>query len=168
MKDSLLKKKWLQMDPSIPDEPPGQSNAPPKEEDEDSCTAFGFLRGIRDRAMALEFRFSNGKSKTFSYHLLHEMTYIAPAGLLLKLVGDKITLVLIEGTNLNAQISGGASLYDRGLQRHRVTWIKEMTRQQADKAGENDVIVARIRMHSYRSDEEPQDVAWLKPFQEPA
>ena len=63
------------------------------------------------------------------------LTYNPSAGLLLKFVGDLVYLVLLEGSNLNALVNGAVSLYDRGIQRHRVTWVREMTRQQVQQAG---------------------------------
>ena len=86
------------------------------------------------------------------------------AGLLLKFVGDLVYLVLLEGSNLNALVNGAVSLYDRGIQRHRVTWVREMTRQQVEQAGEGEVTVERIRVLSHRPDEEPKAVEWLRPF----
>jgi hypothetical protein len=50
---------------------------------------------------------------------------------LLKFVGDLVYLMLLEGSKLNALVNGCINLYDQGIQRHRVTWVQEMTRQQA-------------------------------------
>ena len=134
------------------------------EEDEDACGAFGYLRGVRDRSLSLEFRFANGNSQAFPYSWLGPIIYNPSAGLLLRFVGDIIHLVLIEGTNLNTLVNGGTSLYDRGLQRHRVTWVREMTRHELEKAGEREVTVEHIHTVSCRPDEEPKEVAWLEPF----
>ena len=71
-------------------------------------------------------------------------------------MGDLVYLVLLEGSNLNALVNGSVSLYDRGIQRHRVTWVREMTRQQVEKAGDGEVTIERIRILSHRPDEEPQ------------
>ena len=87
--------------------------------DEEECLAFGYLRGIRDQALSLEFRFANGNREAFPYSWLGPATYNPSAGLLLKFVGDLIYLVLLEGSNLNALVNGAVSLYDRGIQRHR-------------------------------------------------
>ena len=130
--------------------------------DEDSCPAFGFLRGIRDRALSIEFRFANGNSQAFPYSWLGPMNYNPSAGLLLKFVGDMIYLVLIEGSNLNALVGGAVSLYDRGVQRHRVSWVREMTPQQAELAQPGDVVIDRIYVVSYRVDEEPKKPEWLE------
>jgi hypothetical protein len=138
--------------------------APEANSEEDECPAFGYLRGIKDRALSLELRFANGNSQAFPYSWLGPMKYDPSAGLLLKFVGDLVYLVLLEGSNLNALVNQSVSLYDRGIQRHRVTWVREMTRQQMQKAGEGEVIVERIRIVFYRPDEEPKGVEWLEPF----
>ena len=132
--------------------------------DEEECLAFGYLRGIRDRALSLELRFADVNRVAYPYSWLGPMTYNPSAGLLLKFVGDMVYLVLLEGSNLNAPINGCTNLYDRGIQRHRVTWVREMTRQQVEKADEADVTIERIRILSHRPDEEPQRVEWLQPF----
>ena len=37
--------------------------------DEEECGRFGYLRGIRDTALSLEFRFANGNREAFPYSL---------------------------------------------------------------------------------------------------
>jgi hypothetical protein len=141
-----------------------QQNPPPENDtDEEECAAFGYLRGIRDRALSLEFRLANGNSESHSYSWLGPMKYNPSAGLLLKLVGDMVYLVLLEGSNLNTFVNGSVSLYS-GIQRHRITWVREATSQQAARAGAGEVTVERIRMVSHRPDEEPKGVDWLKAF----
>jgi len=48
----------------------------------------------------------------------------------------------------------------------RITWVREMNRQQAASAGEEEVTVERIRTLAYRPDEEPKGVAWLEAFRD--
>lgn len=131
--------------------------------DEDSCPAFGFLRGIRERSLSLELRFADGNSLAFPYSWLGPVKYNPSAGLLLKFVGDLVYLVLVEGSNLNALVNDTVSLYDRGLQRHRVTWVREMARAERERAGEGEVVIDRIRTLAHRPDEEPR-ADWLAPF----
>ena len=132
--------------------------------DEDECMAFGYLRGIRDQAFSLELRFANGESQAFPYHWLGPVHYRPSAGLLLRFVGDQVFLVLLEGSNLNALVNNAVSLYDRGILRRRVTWVREMTRQELGKAGQGEVTIERIRTLSHRSDEAPKGVEWLEAF----
>jgi hypothetical protein len=144
---------------------PDRSNAATDpNSDEEECRAFGYLRGIRDRALSLEFRFADGHSLAFPYTWLGTMKYQPSAGILLKFNGDEITLVLLEGSNLNALVNGSVSLYDRGLQRHRVTWVREMHKQEVPNAREGEVTVRCIRMLSHRHGEEPKGVEWLQAF----
>jgi len=131
--------------------------------DEAECPAFGYLRGIRDRALSLEFRLASGNSRAFPYNWLGPTLYDPSAGLLLTFVGDRIYLVLLEGSNLNLLVGGVTNLFDRGILRHRITWVREMTRQALAKAREEEVTVERIRMVSHRPDEEP-NAEWLAPF----
>ena len=138
--------------------------APELPSDEEECPAFGYLRGIRDRSLSLEFRFADGNCQAFPYSWLGPLIYNPSAGLLLKFVGDLIYLVLIEGTNLNTLVNGSVSLSDRGIQRHRVAWVREMNRQQTQQAGKGEVVIDRIRIVSYPPDEEPKNVDWLEPF----
>lgn len=81
-------------------------------------------------------------------------------------MGDLVYLVLIEGSNLNALVQDTVSLYERGLQRHRITWVREMSRQEQEKAGEGEVVIERIRRYAHRPDEEPNGLDWLEPFRQ--
>lgn len=132
--------------------------------EEDCCTAFGFLRALHDRALTLEFRLANGNSRAFPYSWLGPMTYNPSAGLLLQFVGDFVHWVLIEGSNLNASVNGGASLFERGVLRHRITWVREMNRAEVGRARPEEVIVDRIRIASLKPDDELKDIVWLEPF----
>lgn len=134
--------------------------------DEDECLAFGYLRGIRERALSIEFRFADGNSMASPYGWLGTMTYNPSAGLLLKFVGDQVYLVLLEGSNVNTLVKDAVNLYDRGIQRHRVTWVREMSREQVERAGDGEVTISRIRTLSFRPGEEPKEVEWLARFQE--
>ena len=133
--------------------------------EEESCLAFGYLRGIRDQARSIEFRFAKSNRQAFPYGWLGPTQFNPSAGILLKFVGDLVYYVLIEGSNLNQLVGGAASLYDQGILRHRVTWVREMTRHELDRAGEGEITVEHIRMASCRPDEVPKDAAWLELFQ---
>ena len=116
----------------------GRVEKPPKKEQdggEESCPAFGYLRGIHDRAHAVEFRFRNGNSVWFPYNWLGNWKFDPSEGLLLKFSGDLVYLVLIRGTNLDRPlIEGSVDLIRAGLQRHRVLWVREMEAGQAGEA----------------------------------
>jgi hypothetical protein len=168
MNDKTLELLRLSGNRSLPRQVAGSNQgnaAADPNEDEEECLAFGYLRGIRERALSIEFRFADGNSQAFPYNWLGPMKYNPSAGLLLKFTGDEITLVLLEGSNLNALVKGSVNLYERGIQRHRVTWVREMPRDEAARAREGEVAVERIYLLSHPNGEEPKGVEWLKPFQ---
>src|SRR5207302_1327183 len=76
--------------------------------EEDSCPAFGYLRGIRDTALAVELRLCDGNSEWHAYNRLESWRFNPSAGLLLKFTGgDVVTLVLIRGSNLDVTVNDG-------------------------------------------------------------
>ena len=135
-----------------------QAKEQPAEEDEESCPAFGFLRGVRDRALAVEFRLRSGEREWYPYSWLGPWRYNPSAGLLLKFTGDTVTLVLIRGSNLDLQVNqSGLNLIDRGLQRHRITWIREMDEEELQKAKEAGPTIDRIDIVEFESSEEAKE-----------
>jgi hypothetical protein len=132
-----------------------------KETDEVSAAAFGFLRGLNQRALAIEFRFRNGDSHWFPYSWLGPWKYNPSVGLLLKFTGDVVTLVLIRGSNLAALVPGkDINLTDRGLQRHRILWIREMLEDELRKAGKGQPTIDRIEVGEFEAQEEQRE--WVK------
>ncbi|MBX3440023.1 MAG: hypothetical protein KF861_21210 [Planctomycetaceae bacterium] len=127
----------LQANPHLAGKIAGGGPNPP-DGSEGACAAFGFLRGIRDRADAIEFRMSSGNSVWFPYNWLGTVKFDPSAGLLLKFSGDLVYLVLVRGSNLNRPIEEtGIDLIRAGLQRHRVTWVREMSEDDIRQTGEN-------------------------------
>jgi hypothetical protein len=141
---------------------PGKGNTGDEESGEvESCGAFGYLRGIRDRALALEFRYRDGNSEWLSYNLLASWRFDPSVGLLVKFTGDVVTLVLIRGSNLDALVGEGTvNLTDRGLQRHRILWVREMDEQELRRVGERGPTIDRIEVGEFESQEEARE--WLK------
>jgi hypothetical protein len=135
----------------------GNGAAPSKHEVEAeelvaSCGAFGYLRGIRDHASAVEFRFRDGNSTWFPYSWLGPWRYDPSAGLLLKFSGDLVYLVLIRGSNLDLPlIDGGANLTSGGIQRHRVLWIREMTEEEIRNVGDKGPTIDTITVVEFES-----------------
>jgi hypothetical protein len=140
--------------------PPGltgilQSKEGENEAEEASCAAFGYLRGIRDQAAAVEFRFRDGHSMWFPYGWLGTWQYHPAEGLLLKFSGDVVYLVLIRGSNLDRPLKDGAiNLTHAGLQRHRVLWVREMTEDEIKKAGETGPVIDSIEVAEFESNGE--------------
>ena len=119
---------------------------------EDSCPAFGFLRGANDSATDLEFRFKDGTSTFFPYSLMGAWRYNPSVGILLKFSGDVVSLVLIKGSNLDAPLADGSiNLTRGGLQRHRVLWIREMAEEDIRQVGETGPTVDSIEVAEFES-----------------
>jgi hypothetical protein len=129
--------------------------------DEDSCPAFGYLRGLHDRALAVELRFRDGNRDYFPYSWLGPWHFNPSAGILLKFTGDAVTLVLIRGSNLDATVGGDAiNLTDRGFQRHRISWVREMDEDELKQAGEGGPTIDRIEVEAFESADDMR--AWVK------
>ncbi len=138
----------------------GQGVDTPSEEG--SCPAFGFLRGLEARALAVEFGSRTGNSDWFAYSCLVWWRFNPSAGLLLKFTtGDGVSLVLIQGSNLEAPVgSGSVNLTNRGLQRHRILWVREMDEDELRRAGEGEPTVDRIDIAEFETVEQERE--WLK------
>ncbi len=125
-----------------------EANSQPAEanEDEASTACFGYLRGVRDRALEIEFRRSvEGDSISFPYSWLGPTRYHPSIGIQLLFVGPETYLVTIRGRNLN-QVTDGVSLYERGILRHRVTWVGESQRQIPVRMEEIYSIIDRVEL----------------------
>ncbi len=134
-------------------------DAPPQGE-EGECPAFGYLRGLDARALAVEFRFRDGNSDWYSYSLLSNWRHNPSVGLLLKFTSDVTTLVLIRGSNLDALVADKAiNLTDRGFQRHRILWVREMDEAELRQMGDSGPTIDRIEVAEFDSQENQR--AWL-------
>lgn len=138
------------------------ADAKPRDDaDEDACPAFGYLRGTHDRAVMIEFRFRDGNTEVFPYSWLGPVRYNPSVGLLLKFSGDTVTLVLLRGSNLDAPVGTGfVNLTDRGLHRHRVTFVREMDADELRKVGEAWPTIDRIEIGEFDSAEDRN--AWIE------
>jgi hypothetical protein len=87
----------------------------------DDLGAFGYLRGVHDRALMLEFRFKNGKRRGLGYAWLHDVEFDPSEGITLHFGGHKVK---ITGRNLNADVQPNVRLF-AAILRHRVPWIQE-------------------------------------------
>lgn len=82
---------------------------------------FGWLRGVRDRAVMLELRKKDGNVLAVGYAWLDKVEFNPSLGIVLCLGGQKIT---VRGRNLNSEVRPNVRLF-QGLCRHRVPWIQE-------------------------------------------
>ena len=128
--------------------------------EEASAGAFGYLRGIKERASAVEFRFKSGNTMWFPYSLMGACRYDPSAGILLRFSGDLIYLVLIRGSNLDQPINdGNMNLTSGGLQRHRVVWIREMSEEDIRSVGEAGPTIDSIEVAECESHDDLKE--WL-------
>ena len=125
-----------------------------------SCAAFGYLRGIRERADALELRFQNGNSMWFPYTWLGNWQYNPSDGLLIKFSGDLIYLILVRGSNLDRPLSDTTTnLTSSGLQRHRIVWMREMSAEETRQVGETAPTIDSIEVVEFNSNDALKE--WL-------
>lgn len=112
------------------------------EDGEPACDlrTFGWLRGIKDRALTLELRKKDGSIVAVSYSHLDRFEFDPSAGITISTGGAKIR---IRGRNLNAEMRPAMRLFE-GLCRHRVPWIREADATDRVKAGEKETVVERI------------------------
>ncbi len=105
--------------------------------DADDLGCFGWLRGVRDRALMLELRRKDGSILAVSYGYLERAEFDPAVGITLHVMGRTIK---ITGRNLNGDVGGqgasaaaldpdaaafaGVRLF-QGITRHRVPWVRE-------------------------------------------
>ena len=127
---------------------------------EGSCPAFGYLRGIGERAEAVEFRFRDGTSTWFPYNWLGMWHFNPDEGLLLRFSGDLVYLVLIRGSALDKPLGdANIDLIRAGLQRRRVLWIREMSEKDIQQVGNDGPTIDSITVGEFESHEALKE--WL-------
>src|SRR5262249_19343428 len=133
--------------------PGTKGSLPSPDEEEGETPAFGFLRGVRDRALNIEFRRAHeGDEVSFPYSWLGPTRHHPSVGIQMLFAGSELYLVTLRGRNLNTMASG-ISLYDRGLLRHRVTWCREATREESRTLPESACVIERIEIRGVSADE---------------
>lgn len=133
----------------------------PAESGEASCRAFTFLRGLTDRAIALELRYRSGDRDFYEYSCLQSGRFNRSVGMLLKFSGgDVTTLVLILGSNLDMPVQPGPVTLPEGVRRHRVVRVREMDEDELRLAGRNEPTTDRILVGEFESVEEQRK--WLQ------
>ena len=122
------------------------------ESDEEDCVAFGYLRGIRDRALHLQFRMQSGDAVSFPYSWLGPVSHNPSSGIVLTFVGDKTFKVTIQGRNLAAVMPESIDLLNRGILRHRIVWVRELEPEECCRLPEEALTVERITIEEEQSD----------------
>jgi hypothetical protein len=87
----------------------------------DDLGAFGWLRGVRDRAIMLELRHKDGRIEAYAYAWLERAEFDPSEGITLKFGGKEVR---ITGRNLNSENRPNVRLFN-GILRHRVPWVQE-------------------------------------------
>lgn len=106
----------------------------------DDLGVFGWLRGVRDRAVMLELRKSPADILAVDYGGL-EIEFDASVGItILTMTARKI---VIKGRNLNAEIRPNVRLFE-GITRHRVPWIMISDRAARLQDDRNDIVIESI------------------------
>lgn len=117
--------------------PPSQL-AEHAEPETDDLGCFGWLRGVRDRAIMLELRKKDGHVLAVGYAWIERVELVPEQGITLHLPGRKVH---IKGSGLNNGES--ARLFD-GLIRHRVPWVRESQHAERLRDAEGSVTVESI------------------------
>ncbi len=113
---------------------------PLSEEGMDDLGAFGWLRGVRERAIMLELRHKDGSVTAFGYAWLKKVTFDPSEGITLDFSGETIRII---GRNLDGEVRPRTQLVS-GLVRQRVTWIQEADGPKLLTASPYDVVVERL------------------------
>jgi hypothetical protein len=87
----------------------------------DDLGAFGWLRGVQDRAGMLEIRHKDGRISAKGYSWLQSAEFDPSGGITLNFSGETVK---ITGQNLNAEARPNVRLF-AGITRRRVPWIQE-------------------------------------------
>ncbi|MDX1968857.1 MAG: hypothetical protein SFV23_16905 [Planctomycetaceae bacterium] len=102
--------------------------------------AFGWLRGIRDRAIFLELRKKDGNIRAVGYAWLQELDFDPSIGITLHLPTGKIRIL---GRNLNAENRLNIRLF-QGITCQRVPFLQEADEVALMQAPETQTVVERI------------------------
>lgn len=124
--------------------PKADKNRPVDADDDNDATddfgSFGWLRGIRDRAIMLQLRRKNGNIDAPSYSLLERAEFDPSEGITLYFVGHQVR---IRGRNLNKELRPSIRLFE-GITRHRVPWLQEADETTAISAAADQTIIESI------------------------
>jgi len=114
------------------------------EEDEgvEELPAYGWLRGVRDRASMLEFRLKTGNCQALGYPWLFKVDFEPSKGIVLNFTTWVVTLA---GRNLR-------ELYGM-IQRHRVVWVQESDALR-DTASDKATVITSITLAQQKPQEE--------------
>jgi len=104
--------------------------------------SFGWLRGVRDRALMLEVRHHNGNVSGFGYAWLDRVDFDPSEGITLHFSGKTVKVI---GRNLNAELRPNVRLV-AGILRHRVPWIQEADEATAISTPRGKPVIERLEI----------------------
>ena len=117
-------------------------NAATENEGLDDLGSFGWLRGIRDRAIMLELRHKDGRISAFGYAWLKHVDFDPSGDLVLDFSGEKVR---IRGQNLAAEVRPSQQLIS-GILRHRVVWSQEADETTLLEGGSSATVIEEIKL----------------------
>ncbi|MBX3357334.1 MAG: hypothetical protein KF745_02790 [Phycisphaeraceae bacterium] len=131
-------------EPGAADSPFGSASLSTAQEEgtAEDLGAFGWLRGIRDRAVMLELRKSDGTILAIGYGWLERAEFHPSDGIVLHVLGRTIK---IRGRNLNRDTRPGIRLYE-GIVRHRVPWLRQADAREDSAAGDSAAVIEDIQL----------------------
>src|ERR1700722_4428174 len=120
----------------------GGTNDRDQEEAEvtEDLVSFGWLRGIRDRALSLELRKKTGNIVAIGYSYIEKLEFDPSEGITLHALGQKIR---IRGRNLNAEVRPSMRLFE-GICRHKVPFAREADEPAEMRADSKATVVEQI------------------------
>src|ERR1700685_1700102 len=104
--------------------------------------AFGWLRGVQERAIMLEIRHKDGRITAKGYSWLQSAEFDPSTGITLNFSGETVT---IKGRNLGAEVRPNIRLF-AGILRHRVPWIQEADGAAVIQAAKNAVVIEEVKV----------------------
>jgi hypothetical protein len=104
--------------------------------------AFGWLRGVQERAIMLEIRHKDGRITAKGYSWLQSAEFDPSSGITLNFSGETIR---IAGRNLNAEARPNIRLF-AGILRHRVPWIQEADGADVIQAAKDAAAIESIKV----------------------
>jgi hypothetical protein len=104
--------------------------------------AFGWLRGVQERAIMLEIRHKDGHITAKGYSWLQSAEFDPSSGITLNFSGETVT---IKGRNLGGEVRPNIRLF-AGILRHRVPWIQEADGAAVIEAAKDAVVIEEVKV----------------------
>jgi hypothetical protein len=118
----------------------GDNADQPENDTADDLGVFGWLRGVRDRAIMLELRHKDGKVQAFGYAWMERAEFDPSEGITLHFGGKTVR---ITGCNLNTPVRPNVRLFN-GILRHRVPWVQEADGTAQFEAAKDAIVIETI------------------------